>query len=184
MVYRKKIKEIDFTLFAEIAKTKQLAIFDFISPEKLDLYYSNMYSERFESNVLMNNIISDVAEIVIGFYATKWDSILAYITSSIPVLKNYGEKITETITDNGTDNNTRESVEKVSAYNDENFVNDNQNTDTYTGTTTNSKERTQIVESLNASELDKIILYLQSNYVYDTIFTDVNEMLTLSVFEF
>lgn len=173
-----------FTLFEEIAKTKQLGVFDFLTPSYLDLYYKVSFSERTLSNLYTNNTISDVATIVLGFYGTKWDTLLAYITNSIPVLENYGEKLTETIIDTGNVVTDHENTNSVTGYDSENFVDDNKEVSKDTTTYNDKKQvREQIISRVGYADMQGIIKYLQSNYLFDIIFEDVNNLLTLSIFE-
>lgn len=179
-----QVKEIsNFNLFQTIADKKDLGIFDFLAPKYLDMYYPCMYGERTLSNLYTNNTIDDLAEIVIGFYGTKWDSLLAYITKSIPVLENYGEKLTETITDSGNIVTDHENTNSVTGFDSEDFVNDNKEVSKDTTTYNDKKQvREQIINKINYADMQNIVKYLQSNFVYDTIFVDVNSLITLSIF--
>lgn len=78
-----KVKEIEnFNLFQTLKNSGvDLGIFDFISPDKMDLFYKTFYGERFLSKIYTDNTIEDVAEIINGLYTTKWNSLLAYIVS-------------------------------------------------------------------------------------------------------
>lgn len=184
---RKKVKELEsFTLFQTMKnKGVDLGIFDYISPEKLDMYYSNMFGERFLSNVYLNNTIEDVAEIINGFFTTKWNSLLAFIVSKNEGLKTYSEKLIETTIDTGGVDTDRNSTNSVSAYNDENFVNNDKDVD-HTTTIYNdlTKTRTQYIERLNPNELNVVVNYLTNNFIYDTIFNDINKIITLQIFSF
>ena len=157
-----KLHEKPLNIFTEIAKLKQLAIFDF--------------------NFALNNNVEDIAVILAGMFADKWDSILAYSTQFFIVLQEYGQVLTETINDNGKNKNTRQMIGEVSAYNDTDFVNQDKDTETNNGTTENIRTRKQVISKINPIELEAIKNYLQSNVVYDTIYTDVNSVLTLSIF--
>lgn len=184
---RKKVKELEsFTLFQTLKNSGvDLGIFDFISPEKLDMYYSNMFGERFLSNIFINNTISDVAEIINGFYTTKWNSLQAFILSKTTGLETYSEKLTETVVDTGEVETDRTNTNTVSAYNDENFVNNDKDTEnTKTQYNELTKTRTQYIDKLNPNELNNVVLFLKNDFVYDTIFTDVNEIITLKIFSF
>lgn len=187
---RKKVKELEsFNLFQTLHNNGvDLGIFDFISPEKLDLYYVNMYGERFLSNIFINNTISDVAEIINGFYTTKWNSLLAYITSKNSALTGnnpYSEKLMETIIDTGEVETDRTNTNTVSAYNDNDFVNnDKDTTHETTGYNDLTKTRTQYIEKLSPETLNNVVLFLTNNFVYDTMFTDVNNIITLCIFSF
>lgn len=184
---RKKVKELDnFTLFQTMKNNGvDLGIFDFISPQKLDMYYSNMYGERFLSNIYLNNTIEDVAEIINGFYTTKWNSLQAFILSKRTGLEQYSEKLTETIVDTGSVITDRENTNKVSAYNDENFVNNDNDTEhNKTHYDDLTKTRTQLIDKLSPETLNNVILFLTNNLIYNTIFTDVNKIITLKIFSF
>lgn len=179
-----QVKEItDFNLFQTLATKTDLGIFDFLAPKYLDMYYPCMYGERVLSKIYTNNTIDDFTEIVKGFYATKWDSILAYITKSIPVLENYGEKLTETITDTGNIVTDHENTNSVTGYDSENFVDDNKEVSKDTTTYNDKKQvREQIINKIDYASMQNVVKYLQSNFVYDTMFNDINDIMTLSIF--
>lgn len=182
-----KVKDLEnFTLFKTMKNNGvDLGIFDFISPEKLDMYYTNMFGERFLSTIFINNTISEVAEIIKGLYATKWNSLLAFIASKNEGLKTYSEKLTETNVDTGNVETNHTNTNGVSAYNDEDFVNndrDIENTKTQYNELT--KTRTQYVDKLNPNDLNNVVTFLTNNFVYDTIFDDINNIITLKIFDF
>lgn len=178
------VKESLNGLFAEIASIKKLAIFDSFTPTILDKYYIGMFGSRTVSEIATTNNLHDLAEIIVEFYGTKWDSILAQYTSSVTALKDYSEKISETIVDNGTNIFTRENKNQVSAYNDEIFVDDKAETETQDTKNDNTKTREQILNKVrNTTEYKDLILYLRNNYLCDTIFKDINDISTLQIFE-
>ena len=178
------VKEQLNGLFVEIAKIKNLAVFDWFSPSVLDKYYCGMYGARTVSTLATENNLHDLAEIIVEFYGTKWDSILAQYTASVTALKEYSETICETITDNGTNDFTRENKTQVSAYNDDNFVDDNSENEIQKTTTDNTKTRQQTLTKVrNTTEYQNLILYLRNDYLCDTIFTDINDISTLSIYE-
>lgn len=184
---RAKVKDLEsFTLFKTLKNNgADLGIFDFISPEKLDIYYTNMFGERFLSTIFINNTILDVAEIIKGLYATKWNSLFAFIVSKKEGLETYSEKLVETIVDTGNVETNRTNTNDVSAYNDEDFVNndrDIENAKTQYNELT--KTRTQYIDKLNPNDLNNIITFLTNNFVYDTVFNDVNSIITLKIFDF
>lgn len=178
------VKENLQGLFTEISAIKNLAIFDVFTPKILDKYYIGMFGSRKLSAIATTNSVHDLAEIIVEFYGTKWDSILAQYTSSVTALKDYSEKITETITDKGGNNFTRTNTNQVSAYNDENFVDDTNEKEVQETETNNTKTREYALNKVrDTKEYNDLILYLRNNYLCDTIFKDINEITTLSIFE-
>jgi hypothetical protein len=178
------VKEKLDGLFVEIASIKDLAIFDCFTPTILDKYYIGMFGSRTLSAIATTNSVHDLAEIIVEFYGTKWDSILAQYTASITELKEYSEIISETINDNGGNTFTRENTNKVSAFNDDNFVDDKNEIENQTTETENKKVREQTLKKVrDTKEYTDLILYLRNNYLCDTIFIDINDISTLSIFE-
>lgn len=170
-------------LFVEMNNIRHLALFDNIKPHLIDRYYCGMYGNRTLSGIAETNSLHDLAEVIIEFFGTKWDSILLQHTLSVESLTEYSEKISETITDNGNNNFTRDNKNQVSAFNDENFVDDKNETETQTTETTNTKTREQIITKLrDTADYKDFIFYLQNDYLCDTIFKDINDISTLQIF--
>ena len=108
---------------------------------------------------------------------------------SFPILENYVETVTEKTneTGNSTNNTTETSVEKVSAYNDNDFVNDEQSTNTNEMKMNNENviEKTyekRITENVTKN-LENALNYLQNNVIYYIIYSDVNGVITLNIFD-
>lgn len=178
------VKEKLNGLFAEISAIKDLAIFDSFTPNILDKYYIGMFGCRTLSSIAETNSVHDLAEIIVEFYGTKWNSILAQYTSSVTELKEYSETISETMNDNGGNTFKRENTNKVSAFNDDNFVDDKNEIENQTTETENKRVREQTLKKVrDTKEYTNLILYLRNNYLCDTIFKDINEITTLSIFE-
>ena len=69
-------------------------------------------------------------------------------------------------------------------YYDDNFVDDNSENETQKTTTDNTKTRQQTLTKVrNTTEYQNLILYLRNDYLCDTIFTDINDISTLSIYE-
>ena len=178
------VKEKLNGLFVEMQTVRNLAIFDSFTPAILDKYYIGMFGNRTLSTIATTNSVHDLAEIIVEFYGTKWDSILAQYTTSITELKEYSETISETINDNGGNTFTRENTNKVSAFNDDNFVDDKNEIENQTTETENKKVREQTLKKVrDTKEYTDLILYLRNNYLCDTIFIDINDISTLQIFE-
>lgn len=178
------VKEKLNGLFVEIASIKDLAIFDCFKPEILDKYYIGVFGSRTLSAIATTNSLHDLAEIIVEFYGTKWDSILAQYTSSIAELKEYSVTVSETMNDNGGNTFTRENTNKVSAFNDDNFVDDKNEIENQTTETKNKRVREKTLKKArDTKEYTNLILYLRNNYLCDTIFIDINDILTLQIFE-
>lgn len=180
-----KIKDIEnFNLFQEISSVNFLDIFDVVSAENMDFYYLAMYGDRYISNFLNKYEISKVAEIISQLYNDKWNNLYNYIKNSIPILNSYGNTTSEVTTNTGSENTERTLENKISAYNSneysENTKDIENNNLTYNNRKTTKETTYTDIKNIN---LNNVIDYLKNNYIYATIFSDVNNIITLSIFD-
>lgn len=187
-----KVKEklIECGLFSKMQEYGDLHYTDIIPVETMDMFYISNYGERTLSSFGRNNSIDDIAKTLIKMFGNKWNKLYELAISKIDIDYNYSEKIVETVDDKGENSYNMSSTNtgSVNAYNDDNFVNDKQdkNNTTNAGTNSNQKNRDYIKQVLNGSKTDyynSIINYLQNNYFNDIIVKDINEFMTLSIFE-
>lgn len=166
-------------VFTQIKAKESLLIFDFISSETLDKIYSFKYGNRLLNDKASETEKSIVIDVVVGYFAEKWNNYFLTVSESIPQMKNYIETVQETISDNGSINFNRNSLNKVSAYNVDDFVNNTNNDDVETSETENTKTRSyEITKLKNVGFYNDIISYLTKNNVYDIMMVDLNSILT------
>lgn len=187
-----KVKEKfrDTGIFAKMSVYGSFAYMEIIPVETMDMFYIANYGERTLSSFGENNTTDDIAKTLIKMFGNKWNTLYDMAISKIDIDYNYAEKVTENVQDTGENSYTLESTNtgSVNAYNDDNFVNDkqDQNNTQNTGTNSNTKNREFIKQVLKGSKTEyynTIISYLQNNYFNDIIIKDINEFLTLSIFE-
>lgn len=176
-------------LFNEMNKIKPFPFVDIFPVDKMNLFYINTYGDRTLSKMGRNLTVKQIAEILVDMHSEKWDKIYNSVLVDFPILENYVEVITETTneTGNSTNNTTETNLEKVSAYNDDDFVNDEQSTNTNEMKMNNENkvEKThekKITENATKN-LENAIKYLQNNVIYYIIFSDVNGAITLNIFD-
>lgn len=176
-------------LFDEINKIRQFPFISLFSADKMNLFYINTYGDRTLSKMGRNLTVPEIANILVNLYGEKWDKIYESILVDFPILENYVETVTEKTneTGNSTNNTTETNVEKVSAYNDNDFVNDEQSTNTNEMKMNNENviEKTyekRITENATKN-LENALNYLQNNVIYYIIFSDVNGAITLNIFD-
>lgn len=187
-----KVKEkfLENGIFHAMSEHGSLAYCDIIPVETMDMFYIANYGERTLSSFGENNTTDDIAKTLIKMFGNKWNTLYDMAISKIDIDYNYAEKVTENVQDTGENSYTLESVNtgSVNAYNDDDFVNDkqDQNNTQNTGSNSNIKNREFIKQVLNGSKTEyynTIVSYLQNNYFNDIIIKDINEFLTLSIFE-
>ena len=178
-----KVKEHLTNLFETMDNIKpNQDIFNFVDSSLLDKYYINMYGNRTLSNMAKNLTVDELADILNNMFSSKWNNIILNYLDSENLLTNYKETITELTTNNMITDNTRTDTNKVSAYNDEDFVNSDENIAVENIVTDNegNKEiiRTKIKE---VGFYDKVNKYLTDFNIYNIMTIDINSVVTLNI---
>ena len=134
--------------------------------------------------------ITDIATLLTIMYATRWEILFSNISKDILVNGNKSDTTTRTITDNNnisreTTNNT---VHKVSAFDSEEFADDNSDTENFTSQETANNDKKEIIESNGknsnfTSDFLAFNSYLTDTKFFDMIMADINEVLTVKVME-
>lgn len=185
------------TYFSEKAKTIVGARYPI---ESLDTYYTlsrglklcSSYVEDELEEYDVETVFTHAGKLIEDIYLNKWSSLIEATNISTEIISpstGYIETIEETITDDGTteSNGTDETVNKVSAYDDEDFVNNNTDTRTTNNSNTNNNERirsyTRKGSQNIASSIKSNVDYLSNDYICDIIFNDVDNIMTIGVFD-
>lgn len=161
-----------------------------IKPSNMDIIYTTTHGNRTLSVFAENNTVEKIAEIVAEMFNEKWNKLYELATAELPTEFNYSETITEDIEGEGSNDNDFTSTDTglVNAYNDDTFVDDTKQmiSNTNKATNTNKKNRQVKRNVLKGSKTDLLEdtkKYLTNNYFCDIILKDINEFLTLSIFD-
>lgn len=170
-----------FTIFSEMAKIKALKVFEYMDSDTMNLYYKNAKSEKIQAPILSKLTQTEIAKILIGLFAEKWDTTVNYILKANETLITNGEKETKTQTTKGNTTGTNTTINTVTAYDSDEFSNNDKSENNSNEDTTGNLDYTIIRE--NNNYLEKAINYLKTNFIYDTVFSDVDTIITLSIFD-
>ena len=124
--------------------------------------------------------VSDLADLIIIEFSDKWLAMLTIVNSNI----NSGkvEKITETITNAETRVNTRDDVNKVSAFNSDTLIDNDGLASNANEAVDGEKGRILTKEFSDFSEAYKNLDLLGKNAIIQTVTRDVSNLLTLSLY--
>ena len=178
-----KVKECLTNLF-ETMDNKKVGqdIFNFVDSKLLDKYYINMYGNRTVSNIATNLSVEELADILNNMFSSKWNNIILNYLDSENLLTNYKETITELTTNNMATDNTRTDTNKVSAYNDEDFVNNDENITVENIVTGNEGNKEIIRTKIKEVDFyDKVNKYLTDFNIYNIMAIDINSVITLNI---
>ena len=178
-----KVKECLINLFETMDNRKVgQDIFNFVDSKLLDKYYINMYGNRTISNIATNLSVEELADILNNMFSSKWNNIILNYLDSENLLTNYKETITELTTNNMTSDNTRTDTNKVSAYNDEDFVNNDENIAIENIVTGNEGNKEIIRTKIKEVDFyDKVNKYLTDFNIYNIMTIDINSVVTLNI---
>ena len=134
--------------------------------------------------------ITDIANLLTIMYATRWEILFSNVSKDILAQGNKSNTTTKTITDNNhvsreTTNNT---VHKVSAFDSEEFADDNSDIENSTSQETANNDKKEVVESngKNGNFTNDFIAfnsYLTKTKFFDIIIADINVVLTVKIME-
>lgn len=170
-----------FNIFSEISKIKSLKVFTYMSADTMDLYYKNAKSKKPTAPILDKLTQAEIAKILVGLYAEKWDTVVDYILKANETIITNGEKETKTQTTTGKETTNSITENEVSAYNVDEYSNNDKSTTT--GTTDNEGGLNYTIIKENSNYMEKALNYLKTNFIYDTVFSDVDTIITLSIFD-
>ena len=157
-------------------------IFNFVDSKILDDYYIGMYGKRRVTDLVINSDISVVENIIINKFMDKWNNITLNYLDSENILSNYKEIITNTENLNNETSSTRTNTNKVSAYNDDNFVNSDEDSTIESGTNINIGNREQVRSKVKDSKFYRDVnKYLTNFDIYNIMIIDINSLLTLNI---
>lgn len=177
-------------LFEAMHSIEPFPFCDIIYPSYMDMFYISNYGERTLSAFGENNSVYDIAQILIRMFAKKWEKLYEMAIAEIDIDYNYTETQVEKVKDKGNNQyeiNTTD-MDSVNAYNDDDFVGDKKSENVSKNKAKNDNLRNRdftkkILQGGKTENFQKIITYLQNNFFNDIIVADVNQFLTLSIFD-
>lgn len=156
--------------------------FDDLSGEQMDVLYNNLHGVRQLARIGRDLSVDDLADLIGNMYYKKWTENLEYYALKANMMQGDKETVTEQIVDDNEMVDERTTTNSVSAYNDDNFVNNDKDDSTNTINTDNERNRTLTRRMLRVSDAKSLQELLQNNFLCDIIFVDVNTVLTLKIF--
>ena len=157
-------------------------IFNFVDSMLLDKYYVNMYGNRKVTEIVENLDINELAEILNNKLLNKWNSIILNYLDSENILENYKEVMTEINSDILNNVNTRINTNKVSAFNDDDFVNRDEDTTVDETDITDSRDKNVVKTKIKDADFyDRVNNYLNNFDIYNIMIIDVNRIVTLNI---
>ena len=178
-----KVKECLNNLFETMEGLQEnQEIFNFVDSKLLDKYYTNMFGNREVTEIVENLEITELATILNNQFMNKWNNIILNYLDSENILENYKEITTEINEDILNNVNTRTNTNKVSAYNDEDFVNKDEDTTVDETDIINNRDKNIVRTKIKDTDFyDKVNKYLTNFNIYNIMVIDINSIVTLNI---
>lgn len=178
-----KVKECLNNLFETMEGLQEnQEIFNFVDSKLLDKYYTNMFGNREVTEIVENLEITELATILNNQFMNKWNNIILNYLDSENILENYKEITTEINEDILNNVNTRTNTNRVSAYNDEDFVNKDEDTTVDKTDITNNRDKNIVRTKIKDTDFyDKVNKYLTNFNIYNIMIIDINSVVTLNI---
>lgn len=199
----------DSGIFTAINNIKAFPWVDFVTPAQMDTTYKQLYCGkpvsktvlRFlgDNSTLTDDNIKALANILYNLYYEKWSlAFTLFMNRETAFGSGYMETIKETITHDNSGTNTGTTTDKgsetgkISAYNSTEFQDKdfketgNTNTQDLANTDKGEQVRDYVRTGYGDYYVDnykKIIEALQSELLYDIIYTDANNVLALHIYD-
>lgn len=157
----------------------------FIEPEKVNTMNTLLmvnYGERVLYEKFELITVPEISDMIALIHSVHWLDLIALKASEVNPIYNSSNTITETVTETGNTINTNESVNKLSAYNDDELiVND--------GSSINANEnkqgeRTRILTD-NKTDFNNVYNNLSlsaKNNIINIVIKDIVDFLTLTIY--
>jgi len=179
MLVKEKFEDV-FTLLND---DEEILVLDFFEPSNMDNIYIFKYGNRELNSKAEETEKETIVQIIKDLFIKKWNNEFLTITESLEEMKDYSEKIIESVSDEGSLNLNRNSLNKISAYNTEDFVNNSNDENEETTTTTNIKTREYEIKKLKSMNYyNSLLSYLNRTNIYDTMMLDVNSIISKIIF--
>lgn len=178
-----KVKDCLNNLFVTMEGLQEnQEIFNFVDSKLLDKYYINMFGNREVTEIVENLEIIELVTILNNQFMNKWNNIILNYLDSENILENYKEVTTEINKDILNNVNTITNTNKVSAYNDEDFVNKDEDSSIDETDIINDRDRNIVRTKIKDTDFyDKVNKYLTSFNIYNIMIIDINSVVTLNI---
>lgn len=176
------IKEKGLNLFSELKTVNpDSEIVKYFDTDILDKWFNNNHTRNKISPAFETMSNSEIATLINSIYGKKWDNLInGYINAENAIVK-LGDSEVRTENLHGTSKNNGDSTHKVSAFNDDEFSNNDKTENSGNGETTGDNKIT--IERTNNNTVVNTFEFLQNVDLYDSINTDICNVLFLQIYE-
>ena len=170
------------SIFVELDDLNPNSIIGEVGVTFLTNYYVMNYGEKTVPKSIVKMSSAAIATIINNMYFEQWERLKELYTNVLPIGIDSEITINETNIDTGLKEVSNNNINKVTAFNDDSFTNDD-GTDTTVNETDNrdrNKKYTQTKKTIDSVEKHKRLIY--NDNIVRTICLDVSKVVSLSIY--
>ena len=126
--------------------------------------------------------LNEIAEMLVLKYGDGWNDLVKVQAVTFEVGATSTRKVVETINENETRNNTRDDVNKVSAFNSDDMINNDGVNSISNDALNNDKTRTLTDSNIDINTAFNNLSLSSKNRIIDLILKDTSQFLSLSIY--
>lgn len=170
------------SLWGAIEKIESFPFFIENPPLKMDELQVIKYGDRTMFNKIIKVNIDDLARSIISIYGDYWKNLIKVDISEFNTYSNGTRKLVENIEDEENRTNNRNDVNKISAFNTDDLINDTGLTSDNNDNLKGKKTRTLLDENLSLNSAYQNLSLIQKSNIINVVLKDVSNHLTLDIY--
>ena len=168
-------------LFEEINKIQSTSFITNYGSNRIDMLYRVKYGNKTIPSSIEKLSITDVANIIIVSCGDNWNSKYTLLKDEILLGVESKQIVEETINDDIMRVSNSNSENKVSAYNEDELVANDSDSNMVNDDTQKETNRTTTTINTNLNAIKTQLELLDSNFL-DTVLKDVSKLVSLSIY--
>jgi hypothetical protein len=149
---------------------------------KMDMMLSMNHGQRTVYDAIGTKTINEVAEMLSLLNRDKWKKSILLESNNDDIGMINTRKLTETIIENESRTNNRDNINKVSAYNSDEMINNDGSNSISNEGLDNTKTRTITDGIYDINNAYKNLSSMSKNNIMEMIIKDVSNFMTLSIY--
>lgn len=170
------------SLWEGIRGLAPLPFFDTVPPAQLDVQTVLSFGDRFMFSKLVTTTVAQMSVNIVSLYKDKWTKLVEVLAYDYDVMANTSKKTTDVTHKTEARDNTRDDVNKVSAFNTDDLITDTGATSTGADNLTGDIDRTLTEANISLSDAFNNLSLLDKNNIIQTVIKDVASYMTLDVY--
>lgn len=172
----------DNSLFTEIQNIEPFSFIESYGATNLDMLYKMSYGTRTIPKSVEKLSVKDVANIIVISYGENWINKHELLTNEILLGVDFKTVENETLSDDTVRTSSSDTTNKVSAYNDDELVTNDNSSDSMNDEALKEINRNRDSTKTSMNAIKSQLELFNSNFIIDVVCKDVSKTVSLSIY--